>query len=118
MMKMKDVQVATALIIQGYLRANDGEVGGEPKAMADVVSAIRQEVEDWAENIAIEPGVVVRPEDLSVEVFKGPAPVSRSPHNLVAAILALAAEVVDLAGPEMLSAVEAKLAEMRAAEAA
>lgn len=48
MMKLSDVSTATALVIQGYMRAN-----GEDNlaTLATVIQTIRQECDDWAENL-------------------------------------------------------------------
>lgn len=50
MMKAKDAKVATSLLIQGFLRSN-ADNGKEKKNLKDVISAIRQECDDWADNL-------------------------------------------------------------------
>lgn len=57
MFKITDVKSATGLMIAGYLRENGdhGEVEVTPetrnKALAEVLTAITSEVEDWADNL-------------------------------------------------------------------
>ena len=53
MMKPKDASIATALLIQGYLRANnaDNDAAVEQLALRSVIDAIRAECDDWAENL-------------------------------------------------------------------
>lgn len=112
MMKIKDVQSAVALVIQGYLRANENSAGaplGEKQALFDCLSGIRQEVGDWAENLPAATGKsgdqnAVDHADLDdVHISIGGAEVIRTPHNLVSAAIHLLLEAVDLAGPETVS---------------
>lgn len=98
MMKSKDCAVATALVIQGYLRANLDDVDG----LSEAIAAIRSECNDWAENLATHDQALSS--EFSIELIeKGGGPVARSPENLINAAVALAAEAVDLFGPEAIA---------------
>lgn len=48
MMKPKDIATATALMLQGYMRANDEDGTIE---LADAIRAIVQECLNWGENL-------------------------------------------------------------------
>lgn len=106
MMKTKDVSVATSLILQGFLRAN----GDESKtALAEAIAAIRQEADDWSENIERhDDGSALEPQHIAtgglLEMIPmttlAAAPIKRTPYNLVSAAIALLHEAVDLNGPE------------------
>ncbi|MDE2103589.1 MAG: hypothetical protein KGL39_40490 [Patescibacteria group bacterium] len=98
MMKKKDAAVATSLIIQGYLRANEDE-----GCLPDVLASIQQEVSDWADNLGVDVDQTLNAVtarrlsvDLRADVVR---PVPRSPQNLATAVMALAQEMVDLSGP-------------------
>lgn len=105
-MKIKDVQSATALIIQGFLRANDegdSSASRQSQMLFDCLSGIRQEVGDWAENLPIpvgKDGNALEPVDIEVGLTIRGAEVSRTPYNLVSAAVELLREAVDLNGPE------------------
>lgn len=56
MMKAKDLSVATSLLIQGWMHANvdrsvDPQSDSAMMELATAIAAIRQECEDWAENL-------------------------------------------------------------------
>ena len=51
MMKPRDCAVATALILQGYMRANDEDGTTE---LADAIRAVVQECLAWGENLTDE----------------------------------------------------------------
>lgn len=94
MMKISDVKSATALIIQGYLRANEHSEGVpklESSALIDCLTAIARECDDWAEGLES----AIPSEAISV-YFNGP----RTPFNLRSAIEALKQELEDLDGPQ------------------
>lgn len=109
MMKTQDVRVATALVLQGYMRANDDT----KDALAEGIAAIRQETDDWSENLeqpddgsALEPHqltTAVR-EVIPMSIVDGGPPIKRTPYNLVSAAIALLGEAVDLSGPEIVLA--------------
>lgn len=106
MMKQADCALATALIIQGYMRANE-EKGNQTDHLSDAVTAIRRECGDWAENLQATSTLdlsAIEPEDAEVEIWAKGAPVSRAPYSLVSAAIALLREAVDLVGPETVSA--------------
>lgn len=106
-MKLKDVGAATALIIQGYLRSNGEE------SLFDILSTIRQECFDWAENLTAPAGKdinALEPTDISIDLSIRGAEVPRSPQNLVAAAMSLALEAVDVGGPGVIESMVAKLA--------
>ncbi len=50
-MKLSDVSAAVALIINGYLRANDAAGNPESHDLMECLGAIEQECKDWAENL-------------------------------------------------------------------
>lgn len=107
-MKAKDCAVATALVLNGYLRANDGAISIDKfenaKEMLDfplveALRAIRQECDDWAENLSSN-DAALEPSAISVELLEANGgEVSRSPYNLLSGAVALALEAVDLNGP-------------------
>lgn len=98
MMKQKDAAIATSLVIQGYLRANS------ENHLAECLTAIRQEVADWAENLKAPDGEDINAmagSAMTIELTCSTgAPVNRSPQNLITAAVELMAEAVDLNGPE------------------
>lgn len=50
MMKRSDISAATALLIQGYIYANQDEQG-HVNALRDAIEAIEGECADWRENL-------------------------------------------------------------------
>jgi len=89
MMKLSDVNAATALIIQGFIRANAED--GEEVALKKCLDAIQDECSDWAENL--DDRTALAPEKINVEI-NGP----RTPYNIRSAMKALASELTDLDG--------------------
>ena len=121
MMKAKDCAVATALIIQGFLRANADEgpdqnlsaAALESRNLSAAIKAIRLECRDWAENLA-SGDAALAPDSISVELLEVTGgEVSRSPFNLLSAAVALAAEAIDLNGPEIVDQLIARLTSLR-----
>lgn len=119
MMKSKDCSVATALIIRGFLHANEvGQCGaadcfaGNNKQLADCLSAIRQECHDWAENLpVVAPDEnAIEPEPFTLDLMVGSAAAPRSPYNLISAAISLVREAVDLSGPGVVGDFHQRLA--------
>lgn len=107
MMKTKDVSVAVALVLQGYLRSNEEstlDTAGKNKLLADAIAAARTECDQWAENLQEhgEHDSALEPNDLTIEPLYGQAPVSRTPYNLISAAVALINEAIDLNGEDAL----------------
>lgn len=90
MMKLSDIRTATALIIQGALRAaEDGTSGAKTIVLSETLSAIMAECEDWAENLDSA--------NAEINVFiAGP----HTPYNIAAAIVGLQTELNDLVGED------------------
>lgn len=108
MMKSKDCAVATALVIHGYLRANEAEVAS-PTHLEDAIRAIRGECDDWAENLSSNEAAH-DPQAISLGLFEANGgSVSRSPYNLISAALALISEAVDLSGPDAVADLQKRL---------
>lgn len=121
-MKDKDVGVAVALVLQGYQRANGGDVRTDRLALTGAIMAARQELDDWAENLMPEPSasfdpMAIEPRLLGVEVTIGQASVPRTPYNLTSAALVLLAEAIDLNGPEAIQQLRDRIAETYPPEA-
>lgn len=111
MMKSRDCAVATALIINGYLRANDDILS--PSPLVDALRAVRGECNDWAENLSSN-DAALEPAAITVELLEvNGGTVSRSPYNLLSAAVALAAEAVDLSGLPMIDSLVARLQTLR-----
>lgn len=105
MMKSKDCAVATALIIQGFLRPVELEhsASESKKSMAlfECLSAIRQECHDWAENLPAPAGAeALEPNAFSFDLMVGAVDAPRTPYNLVSAAISLVREAIDLNGPK------------------
>lgn len=110
MMKSKDAALATALIIHGYLRANEEK----PPALLECLAAIRGECNDWSENLEDalpdDGGVALEPDHIVADCFvllpmssvAGPV-MKRTPYNLVSAALAMLDEAICLSGPDTIA---------------
>lgn len=96
--KRADVASAVGLIISGFLR--NPELN-EDQALRDALGAIRQECDDWAENLELGPD-----EAGSVNVQLN---VPRTPYNIRTAIKELMREAVDLNGEDFGRAIIAGL---------
>lgn len=86
-----------ALIIQGYLRANEHSPNvplDESVALEQCIRVIREECDDWAENF--EDKDAVAPENINVDLN-----VPRTPYNLRSAMQALAEELTALDGTKV-----------------
>lgn len=107
-MKIRDVQVATAFIIHGYIRDSDSKADvTEQAALAECLEAIESEVSDWAEGLPGNrnqhalPGIgddlnALDPAKLSVGLN-----CERTPFNIANAITDLAQELADLNGEDL-----------------
>ena len=116
MMKSKDVSVAAALVINGYLRANDtaeGTPDSEPVALHTCLGAVQQEVDDWADGLdafellviyGLDPNAL-EPAKISIKATANGhvIPMPRTPYNLVSAALTLIKEAHDLHGDVVLA---------------
>lgn len=111
MMKARDISVATALLINGYQRANE-ENGN---ALAEALAGIRKECDDWAENLALDDKHALEPSEIgSIDIRVGQADVSRTPYNLMSAAMCLVSECIDLNGMETFDLLAERLAAMKA----
>ena len=86
MFKAADIKVAVAFVINGYLRANEGEATEDENLQA-ALTAILRECDDWAE------GLNSAKPDIEVSING-----ARSPYNLRKAVEALKVELEDLDG--------------------
>ncbi len=62
-MKTKDLAVATALLIQGYLRANEDNGHPESYNLEDAIGVITKECDDWSDNLGPPPSMAVNHEE-------------------------------------------------------
>lgn len=96
MMKISDVKTSIALLINGYLRANEGEEDSD-KSLSDCLDAIELECRDWQENLDPQGDLNALNEN-EIEVNFGRA--DRTPYNIASAMKSLASELAALDGDE------------------